>query len=104
MALKDGTPSTIREPLQPFQSLESSISPEKIYSVDSYNVSWSYAAILRISVSHPCPGDMMGSPVKYARRDLKCRIIAASFGWAFNHLIETYLVHRRICAAHLDIR
>lgn len=46
----------------------------------------------------------MGLLAKCARRHLKCRIIAASFSWAFVYIVETYLVHRRICAAHLDIR
>jgi len=90
--------------LASFQSPESSVSPGKIYSVDSYNGSWSCTTIFRISMFHAWLGDVMGLLAKCARRHLKCRIIAASFSWAFVYIVETYLVHRRICAAHLDIR
>jgi hypothetical protein len=90
--------------LASFQSPESSVPPGEIYSADSYNASWSYTTIFRISMSHAWPGDVMRLLAKCAGRDLKCRIIVASFSWAFVRLVETYLVHRRICAAHLDIR
>ena len=104
MALKDDTLSTIQEPLHLSKSPESSISPEKIYSADSPNASWSCAAIFRISVSYPCPSDVMGSPVKYARRDLNVELSQLRSAGLRSSRVETYLVHRRSCAAHFDIR